>query len=108
MTLDELFDKSVDEDLKALIRRRRAQMLIHSCLYYEMNTNIVSDHQWQAWADELERLQKQNPDACKIDFYDWEFRDWDGATGNHLPHRNPWVYQKAQYILKLHENKNAT
>lgn len=85
-----------------LIRRRRAQMLIHSCIYYELNTNIVSDDTWQKWADELEQLQKKEKDLA-IDFFDREFMDWTGATGNHLPHRDPWVLAKAKYILEIHE-----
>lgn len=85
------------------IRQRRAQMLIHSCIYYELNDNIVSDHQWQAWADELEQLQLKYPEHMEIGFFDWEFRNWNGATGNHLPHRHPWVFSKAHYILNLHE-----
>ena len=91
---------SIDQ-IKEKIRRRRAQMLIHSCIYYELNDNIISDHKWQEWADELQQLQAAWPELIKIDFFDWEFRDWDGATGNHLPHRHPWVYSKAQYILML-------
>lgn len=79
-------------------------MLIHSCIYYELNDNIISDHLWQKWADELQKLQEENPEKCKIDFWDWEFRNWDGATGNHLPHRNPWVYAKAKQILELSRN----
>ena len=90
--------------IQELIKRRRAQMLIHSCIYYEMNTNIVSDDTWQKWADELESLQKKHPDDCKIDFYDKEFSDWDGSTGSHLPHRNSWVYLKSLQILRLHED----
>ena len=93
-------------ELIELVRRRRSQMLIHSCIYYELNESIISDHQWQAWADELQKLQKEHPSCLRIDFYDWEFRDWDGATGAHLPHRNPWVFQKANYILNLSREIN--
>lgn len=88
-----------------LIRRRRAQMLIHSCIYYELNDNIVSDDTWQKWADELEQLQKQEKNHA-IGFYDTVFVDWTGATGNHLPHRDPWVISKAKYILDIHEKFN--
>lgn len=93
-------DNQVTKD--RIIRLRRL-MLVHSCIYYELNDNLVSDHQWQAWADELEKLQKENSDCCKVDYFDWEFRDWDGSTGNHLPHRHPWVYNKAQYLLWLRD-----
>ena len=88
--------------IQELIKRRRAQMLIHSCIYYEMNANIVSDDTWQKWADELESLQNKNSKDCSIDFFDYEFKDWTGATGAHLPHRHPWVYFKATQILRLH------
>ena len=94
-----------DDPVVQLIRQRRAQMLIHSCLYYEMNESIISDHLWQALADELARLQKEHPDKCVIGFYDNEFKEWDGSTGYHLPLRDPWVYGKAQQILKLGEAK---
>lgn len=103
MSLDALFehDERDIEAIKAKIKQRRAQMLIHSCIYYELNDNVVSDHTWQKWADELEKLQNDNPDCCNINFYDYNFRDWTGATGNHLPHRDPWVMRKSQYILNL-------
>jgi NAD-dependent DNA ligase len=87
------------QTLKEKVRQRRAQMLIHSCIYYELNETVVDDHTWQRWADELEQLQKQNPELLVIDFFDHEFKDWDGATGAHLPHRHPWVYNKALQIL---------
>jgi len=78
------------------IKQRRSQMLIHSFLYYHMDTNIVSDNQWQEWANELQYLQELYPDP--IDFYDNVFQDWDGSTGMHLPTDN-WVRQKAIQLL---------
>ena len=104
MSLESFFDGPSKEDLKAKIRRRRAQMLVHSCIYYELNDNVITDHKWQEWADELQQLQEQNPDCCSIDFFDHEFKDWTGATGNHLPHRHPWVFAKAHYIINLVKN----
>lgn len=104
MNLDDFIEQPIVQTVEQKIRQRRAQMLVHSCIYYELNSNVVSDHQWQAWADELQALQAAHPDKTKIGFFDWEFRDWTGATGNHLPHRHPWVYSKAQYILHLAGN----
>ena len=86
--------------VREIIRQRRAQMLIHSCIYYELNDNIVSDHKWQAWAFELAKLQNENPNDCKIGFFDEYFNDWTGAAGGrHLPLRNGWVYRTAQSVL---------
>jgi hypothetical protein len=103
--LDRFFEVQNDDEIKGKIRHRRSQILVHSCLYYEMNTSIVSDHKWQEWADELELLQNENPDCCKIDFFDYEFRDWTGATGNHLPMLDPWVSSKARWLLQYHEER---
>lgn len=75
-------------------------MLVHSYIYYELDDNIVSDHQWQAWAEELAVLQKAHPKLCKMKYYDKEFADWDGTTGNHLP-RHIIIEQKAKYILRI-------
>ena len=89
---------------REIILQRRKQMAVHSCLYYMMDESIVSDDQWQRWADELERLQQAHPECMKIGFMDSEFRDWTGATGAHLNHRHPWTYAKAQRVLEYHQN----
>lgn len=98
-----------DKEIRNLIKRRRAQMLIHSCIYYHLDDNIISDHKWQEWADELQKLQQENPKLRKVGFYDRTFSDWTGATGNHLPHKDPWVLSKAKMLLKVHyERTNPT
>lgn len=91
------------KDLKTagMIQQRRVQMLIHSCLYYEMNTNLISDKQFDEWGRELAKLQNENPEiADKICFAE-AFKDWDGTTGFHLPLKNKWVVSKAYYLLKI-------
>lgn len=101
MSLESFFEQPVElQTITEKIKQRRAQMLIHSCIYYELDDNIVSDHKWQEWADELEKLQKENPQYLNIGFYDKYFIDWDGSTGCHLPHRDSWVYNKALYLLR--------
>lgn len=101
MSLDNFFDGPAT-DIKEKIKQRRSQMLIHSCIYYEMDDNLVSDEKWQQWADELTELQKECQD---IGFYDSEFYDWNGSTGSHLPHRDPWVYGKALQLIRQQEGK---
>lgn len=84
------------------IKRRRLQILVHSCIYYEFDTNIIPDTLYDKFSKELAELQKNYP-AYSKEVTDWyeEFKDWDGSTGMHLPHRNPWVMDKAQYLLNL-------
>ena len=91
------------QKLKEKIKQRRTQMLVHSCIYYEMDKNIVDDSTWQKWADELRDLQKDNPLLCTIDFYDEAFARWDGSTGHHLPLKDRWVYDRATLLIKAQE-----
>lgn len=111
MGFDDLFewDESVvdKEATKDLIKRRRLQMVYHSYIYYRMDTNIISDDQWQAWADELTQLQQDHPDCCKLDCYDKEFTGWDGATGMHLP-ATGHERMKAEYLVAVVEKYNAS
>jgi len=71
-------------------------MLIHSYLYYVLDSPIVSDDSWQFWADDLTELQHDNP--APIGFYDKVFEDWDGSTGMHLP-VDEWIKDKAHKLL---------
>lgn len=81
------------------IVQRRTQMFVHSYLYYVLDRPIVSDSTWQAWANELRLLQRNHPNLV-VNFYDTDFKDWDGATGMHLP-QYPWVVDRG--LLRLHE-----
>ena len=69
--------------IKSLIIRRRAQMLVHSYIYYHLHDNIVSDHEWQDWANELRDLQKEHGELWG--YYDADFKDWNGSSGFQLP-----------------------
>ena len=66
------------------IRQRRRQMLVHSYLYYEMDTNLILDITWSKWAVELAELQKKYPKESNEVEYAEQFKDWDGSSGAHL------------------------
>jgi len=97
---------SIDE-IKTLIKRRRGQMLVHSYLYYEMDTSVIDDDTWQRWADELTTLQNKYPQCCKLCYYDKEFKDWDGSTGMHLP-KTIIIRHKAERVLDAYEKMGST
>ena len=97
---DFIEDKPNMKEIKAKIRQRRSQMLVHSYLYYQKDEPIVSDDTWQKWANELRDLQDQYPKQCLIGFFDREFFGWTGDTGMHLPLSNPYVINKAERVLK--------
>ncbi len=88
-------------DIAELIQQRRLQMLVHSCLYYEMDTNLISDKQWSEWAVELAHLQTQYPDIAKQVIWSDAFEDWDGTSGAFLPLRDPWVIGKANQLKAM-------
>lgn len=100
--------KSVSNpEIRELIKRRRLQMLAHSCIYYRLNDSIINDHTWQAWADELKDLQTKYPkESAEIEWAE-AFKDWTGDTGCHLPTYHPWVTAKAQYLLDIHEQQRS-
>ena len=88
-----------DLEIAEKIQQRRYQMLIHSCLYYHLNQNVISDKQWDAWARELRDLQNEYPDiSSQVILYD-EFKDWDASTGAFLPIEEPWVVKAAKKFL---------
>lgn len=85
------------QTVREKIRQRRAQMLVHSFIYYDLDDSAVSDHQWQAWADELRELQSQFGEV--IGYYDEDFKGWTGDTGCHLPLREPQIMAIAHRLL---------
>ena len=87
------------------IQQRRYQMLVHSCLYYRLNNNIISDKQWDAWARELRDLQNQYPQISKqVTLYEY-FKDWDASTGAFLPITESWIVMKARQVAGINEKK---
>lgn len=89
------------------IQQRRYQLLIHSCIYYHLNTNIISDMQWDKWARELVQLQTDYSDIGEhVQLYDM-FKDWDGSTGAFLPITLDWVVRKAQQLCSCGYKKRT-
>lgn len=78
------------------IKELREEMLVHSYIYYWEYSLIVTDNQWQRWADELTSLQKSYQEP--LGFYDEVFKDWNGNTGMHLP-QDEWIKVKARKML---------
>ena len=80
------------------IQQRRLQILVHSCIYYELNGSAVSDKQWDTWAKELVSLQRQFPHIAEQVIWHSDFVDFDGTTGFNLPIKDEWVMKKAMQM----------
>lgn len=89
----------------AKIKQRRLQILIHSCIYYRYDNNIIDDYTYNEWAVELAQLQGKYPNESRAvtEYYE-EFKEWQGeqcGSGFNLPITDPDVNAKAQYLLRL-------
>mgnify|MGYP001523630493 CR=1 FL=1 len=103
-------DPTVPEDIKALIKRRRLQLIIHSCIYYRLNNNLITDATYDKWARELAKLH-QKYGVIKINCYDEYFNDWVFALGKtysgfQLPINNSEIIALAGDLIS-YEHKNV-
>lgn len=102
-------DNTVPEDIKSLIRRRRLQVIVHSCIYYRLNNNLISDFQYDSWSKELAKLHKKYG-VIKINCYDEYFEDWIfelGKTysGFKLPINDLKIIGIAEDLVKTYERR---
>ena len=61
-------DESLTKVLK-LIERRHRQLLIHSYLYYRINTSIIDDSTYDRWCRELVELHRKYPEIAECAEY---------------------------------------
>lgn len=95
----------VQQTIQEKIKQRRRQMLVHSYLYYEKNTNIISDSVWSKWAMELVHLQSEYPkESAEVEFAD-QFQDWDGSSGAFLKFPES-IISVAEHLLSYSEKKS--
>lgn len=99
---DKNLRQSGQQSIEELIRRRRLQLLVHSAIYYQFNSNLISDLQWSQWAKELVDLQNQYPDIANTTVYANAFKDFDPSTGYNLPFSNPEIQTVAIRLLNYH------
>lgn len=91
-----------DTEILELIGRRRRQILVHSCIYYRFDYNLIDDYTYDMWSKELAELQVKYPNLSKeADLYE-EFKDFDGSTGFDLPIHTPKVVKLAQELINYH------
>ena len=94
-----------EESAAEFIHRRRLQITVHSCIYYRMNENIISDHQWAEWAKELVAAQERFPKVAEKQLWAEDFADFDGSTGFNLPINQAGVVRLAQRLLNYHKKQ---
>ncbi|OMI07677.1 hypothetical protein BVL54_19830 [Bacillus paralicheniformis] len=92
----------MNDRVKELIYRRRRQILVHSFLYYQLNTNVIDDHKFDRWSRELAELQDKYPEESKAAGYYEGFKDFDGSSGYDLPYATPEIQNAGYSVLDYH------
>lgn len=95
--------------IKADILRKRQQILVHSCLYYRFDTNLIEDYQYDRIGRSLAELQTKYPELSREVTYKYkafETFGQDGCySGYNLPTSDPDVVRKAQRLVNMDVNK---
>lgn len=61
----------------------RRQLLLHAYIYYTLDENLISDHEWDRRGRELHSLQQEW--GWNINFYDHIFQKFEGQSGYYFP-----------------------
>ena len=87
------------QNIKEKIEQRRRQILVHSYLYYELDSAYIEDSIFDKWSKELVELQNQYPIESSLGVYYHAFKDFDGSSGFDLPYSKPEIVRKAKQLL---------
>ena len=88
------------QDVKEIMQRRIRQVLVHSCIYYEFDMNIISDSEYDRFGKELVELIKKYPHYLKELEFGLDFIKYvEMPSGFDLPYRHPDIMRKAQHLL---------
>lgn len=75
-------------------------VLVHSILYYELNTTVISDSDFDLLSKQLVELQRHaSKEELEKSQYYYVFYDFDGTTGFDLWHR--LKVSDKDYLLKI-------
>ena len=83
------------------INQRERQLLVHCCLYYGMNENIISDDTYDKFSFDLADLIKKHPNAFKKSVYYYEFRNFNPSTGLGLNYKKPEIIRVAHRLKNI-------
>lgn len=98
----------MNKEILATINQRERQLLVHACLYYHYDTNIVSDFDYDRWGLQLVSLSRNYPEEFKASCEYEIFKDYvkdNCRSGFKLPYQRPDIINKALYLLRLNNLK---
>ena len=89
----------MNQEILALINRRQRQILVHSCIYYKFDNNLIQDHEYDALARDLVRLIQEYPKEFEASAYHDVYLGYDGCSGFDLPYNDPRTISKAIFMM---------
>ncbi|PEE69376.1 hypothetical protein COM73_19005 [Bacillus thuringiensis] len=97
----------MNEAIRDKITQRRHQIMVHSCIYYQYNTNIIDDHTYDRWAMELGDLHAKYPTEAKAAEMAKEFEGFttETASGFDLAYHDPRTVSKAAWLIEFHKEQ---
>jgi NAD-dependent DNA ligase len=82
------------------INQRRRQLLVHSYLYYRLNTSTIADHQYDVFTLDLIKLQTDHPEIAEQGIYAEEFRGFSTGDSFALPLGEPQIQEMAMRYMR--------
>ncbi len=79
--------KYTPEEKMTIMNKRCWWVVLHSFLYYELDTNIISDAVFDRNAKKLKAFLDKNPKLFKKSEYYYCMHDFNGKTGFEIPGR---------------------
>lgn len=88
-------------------------VIVHSIIYYEMDSSVISDSEFDAMAKKLVRMREEYPEEWDKSYYRDCFVDFDGTTGFDLPgkldvHERNWLRSIASTVLNLYRQERRS
>ena len=101
--------------IKEKIELLQRSIMVNAYCYYEMNSNLLSDRQYDMNALQLEALRDEYPDIFKKSrYYKKYFADFESGTGFDLVSKiqssksmRKKIERDASWALKLKEEKHG-
>ncbi len=94
-----LVDTQPEIGIESHIRRCRANLLLHSYIFFFMEKPVWTMEKYISVTNMLLALQAAFPEP--INYYDHIFKDWDGDTSKPLP-TDSWSRSAANKVWKEH------
>lgn len=101
----------MNNEILEKINRRENQILLHSCLYYKFNDNLLTDHAYDNLGKDLIELSQQYPLEFSASYHYSEFKDYvtsECPSGYSLHYSTTEIVSKAVLLLRLYGRKTIS